>query len=174
MPALLFFAVASWSRVASAGPKRGEFLQTDTLGINLVSRDLTTRTTKTVSDATNLSEYVGLHYYAIDRVRFGMNVQLTERLTPPPTHPQSRLQRVALLPQVGWNFYDPFFTALVLVFAPRSDGLPKLSLGVNAIIGVAIPVGKHVSLSAALEVPYGYYRDQSIGLIGLAGVGFRF
>ena len=159
---------------ASAAPKQGEFLQTDTLGVSLVSRDLTAHTTKTVSDATNLSEYVGLHYYAVDRVRFGMNVQLTERLTPPPLYPQSRIQRFAFLPQIGWNFYDPFFAALVLVFAPRSDGQAKLALGVNALVGVSIPLSKVVSLSGAVEVPYTYYRHQSIGLTGLAGVAFRF
>ena len=64
--------------------------------------------------------------------------------------------------------------ALVLVFAPRSDGLPKFALGVNAIVGAAIPVSKHVSISAALEVPYTYHPHQVIALTGLAGVAFRF
>jgi hypothetical protein len=159
---------------ASAAPKQGEFLQTDVLGVSLFTRDLTAKTTKTVSDATNLSEYIGLHYYAVDRVRFGMNVQLTERLTPPPPYPQSRMQRFAFLPQVGWNFYDPFFAGLVLVFAPRTDGQAKLALGVNAIAGVSIPLSKIVSLSGAVEVPYTYYRHQTIGLTGLAGVAFKF
>ncbi|HVW27551.1 MAG TPA: hypothetical protein VHC69_19435 [Polyangiaceae bacterium] len=172
--ALGVLAFVCTTRTAPAAPKRGEFLQTDTLGVSLVSRDLTTGTTKTVSDATNLSEYVGLHYYALDRVRFGMNIQLTERLTPPPPLPQSRVQRFAFLPQVGWNFYDPFFAALVLVFAPRSDGQPKLALGVNVLAGVAIPLSKVVSLSVAAEVPYTYYQHQSIALTGLAGVAFRF
>jgi len=171
--AVLLLSIVHATR-ASAAPKRGEFLQTDTLGVSLVSRDMTSRTTKTISDVTNLSEYIGLHYYAIDRVRFGMNVQLTERLTPPPPSTQTGLQRFAFLPQVGWNFYDPFFAALVLVFAPRSDGQAKLTLGVNAIAGVAIPLSKVVSLSAALEVPYTYYQHQSISLTGLAGVAFRF
>jgi hypothetical protein len=171
--ALVALALVCASK-ASAAPKQGEFLQTDTLGVSLVSRDLTAQTTKTVSDATNLSEYVGLHYYAVDRVRFGMNVQLTERLTPPPAYPQTRLQRFAFLPQIGWNFYDPFFAALVLVFAPRSDGQAKLTLGVNALVGVSIHLSKVVSLSGAVEVPYTYYRHQSFGLTGLAGVAFRF
>jgi len=169
-----FLLLLCVSLPAQAAGRKGDFLQTDTLGVSLVTRDLTTRTTRTISDATNLSEYVGLHYYAIERVRFGMNVQLTERLTPPPPAPQSRIQRFAFLPQVGWNFYDPFFAALVLVFAPRSDGLPKFALGVNAIVGAAIPVSKHVSISAALEVPYTYHPHQVIALTGLAGVAFRF
>lgn len=171
---LATLALLSSAGTASAAPKQGEFLQTDTLGVSLVTRDLTANTTKTVSDATNLSEYIGLHYYAVDRVRFGMSVQLTERLTPSPPPTQGRLQRYAFLPQVGWNFYDPFFAGLVLVFAPRTDGQAKLALGVNGIFGVSIPLSKVVSLSGAAEVPYTYYRHQTIGLIALAGIAFKF
>src|SRR6185503_11335266 len=87
--------------------KKGDFLQTDTLGVSLVSRDMTSRTTRTVGDVTNLSEFVGLHYYVAQRVRLGMNLQLTERLRPDPPTPDERIQRFAFLPQVGWNFYDP-------------------------------------------------------------------
>lgn len=172
--ALLTVALLVSAFPAPAAPKQGEFLQTDTLGVSLLTRDFTARTTKTVSDATNLSEYVGLHYYVVDSVRLGMNVQLTERLRPEPPAPQSRLQRFAFLPQVGWNFYDPFFAGLVLVFAPRTDGQAKLALGVNAIFGVSIPLSKVVSLSGAVEVPYTYYRHQTLGLTGLAGVAFKF
>jgi hypothetical protein len=171
---LLVVALLFVSRWATAAGRRGDFLQTDSLGVSLVTRDLTSHTTRTVSDATNLSEYIGLHYYAVDRVRFGMNLQFTERLRPAPPASQGRFQRFAFLPQVGWNFYDPFFAALVLVCAPRSDGQPKLALGVNALGGVAFPISRHVSLSAALEVPYNYYRHQTVGLTALAGVGIRF
>jgi hypothetical protein len=164
----------SWSREGAAAGKKGDFLQTDTLGVSLVSRDMTAHTTRTVADAVNLSEFVGLHYYAVQRVRFGMNLQLTERLWPAPPSPQSRVQRFAFLPQVGWNFYDPFFAGLVFAFAPRSEGLPKWSMGVHVVGGVSIPVSKRVSVSAALEVPWTYYPHQMIGLTALTGVSFRF
>jgi hypothetical protein len=163
----------TWSRAAAAAGKKGDFLQTDTLGVGLVTRDLTANTTRTVADVVNLSEYVGLHYYAIQRVRFGMNVQLTERLWPDPA-PASRVQRFALLPQVGWNFYDPFFAGLVFVFAPRSEGRANWSMGANVIGGASIPVSKVISISAALEVPWTYYPRQVIGLTALTGVAFRF
>jgi hypothetical protein len=167
-------SVCAWSREAEAAGKQGDFLQTDTLGVGLVTHDMTADKTRTIGDAVNLSEYVGLHYYAFPRVRFGMNLQLTERLWPDPPPPQSRVQRFAFLPQVGWNFYDPFFAGLVFAFAPRSDGLPKWSLGVNVIGGVAFPVSKRVSVSAALEVPWTYHPHQMIGLTALTGVSFRF
>ena len=164
----------TWSPAAAAAGKKGDFLQTDTLGVGLITRDLTANTTRTVADVVNLSEYVGLHYYAVDRLRFGMNLQLTERLWPDPPPPQSRVQRFAFLPQIGWNFYDPFFAGLVFAFAPRSDGLPKWSMGVHGVVGASIPVSKVVSVSAALEVPWTYYPHQMIGLTALTGVSFRF
>jgi hypothetical protein len=164
----------TWSREVAAGGKKGDFLQTDTLGVSLISCDLTAQKTRTVGDAVNLSEFAGLHYYAVDRLRFGMNLQLTERLWPDPPPPQSRVQRFAFLPQIGWNFYDPFFAGLVFAFAPRSDGLPKWSLGVHAVVGASIPVSKVVSVSAALEVPWTYYPHRMIGLTALTGVSFRF
>jgi hypothetical protein len=162
------------SRSAMAAGKKGDFLQTDTLGVNLITRDMTTHATRTVSDAVNLSEYVGLHYYALERVRFGMSLQLTERLWPKPPTSSARIQRFAFLPQVGWNFYDPFFAGLILVVAPRSEGRSNLALGVNAIGGLAIPLGRGVCISAALEVPYAFYKHQQLGLTALTGVSFRF
>ncbi len=78
------------------------------------------------------------------------------------------------MPQLGWSFYDPFFAALVFSFAPRSEGRANnLSMGVGAIFGAAFPVSKRVSLSAAVEVPWTFYRHQMIGLIALAGVSIR-
>jgi hypothetical protein len=171
---LIFAAALLVNRPALGAGKKGDFLQTDTLGMSLVTRDMTTRTTRTVGDATNLSEFVGLHYYVAERVRLGMNLQLTERLVPDPPTSQGRIQRFAFLPQVGWNFYDPFFTALVLGIAPRSEGKAQLNLTVQAVFGVSVPVSRHVSLSAALEVPWGYYPHQTLGLTALAGVAFRF
>jgi hypothetical protein len=171
---LICLAALCVCRPACAAGKKGDFLQTDTLGVSLVTRDMTTRTTRTVGDATNLSEFVGLHYYVAQRVRLGMNLQLTERLVPDPPASQGRIQRFAFLPQVGWNFYDPFFTALVFGIAPRSEGKAQLNLTVQAVFGVSVPVSRHVSLSAALEVPWGYYPHQTVGLTALAGVAFRF
>jgi hypothetical protein len=161
-------------RPAAGAGKKGDFLQTDTLGVSLVTRDMTAHTTRTVVDATNLSEFVGLHYYAFERVRFGMNLQLTERLRPEPPASQGWIQRFAFLPQVGWNFYDPFFTALVFGIAPRSEGKAQLNLTVQAVLGISIPVSRRMSVSGAVEVPWSYYRHQTLGVTALAGVAFRF
>ena len=157
---------------ARAAGKQGEFIQTDTLGMSLVTHDLDHGTTRTVKDVVNLSEFVGLHGYVVDRVRLGANLQLTERLWPEPP-PGGRIQRFAVLPQIGWNFYDPFFTALVFGFAPRTEGKWHLNLSVQAVLGVSIPLSKRVRLSVAGEVPYTFYDRHLVGVTALTGIAIR-
>lgn len=156
----------------AAGPKQGEFIQTDTLGMSLVSHDLDHGTTRTVKDVVNLSEFVGLHGYVVDRVRLGVNFQLTQRLWPEPPAGE-RIQRFAVLPQVGWNFYDPFFTALVFGFAPRTEGKEHLNLSLQAVLGVSLPISKRVRLSVAGEVPWTFYDRRLIGFTALTGIAIR-
>lgn len=157
---------------AQAAGKRGEIIQTDALGMNLVTRDLDQHTTRTVADVVNLSQFVGLHGYLVDRVRLGANLQLTERLWPEPG-PGARIQRFAVLPQIGWNFYDPFFTALVFGFAPRTDGKVHLNLSVQAVLGVSLPISDRVRFSVAGEVPYTFYDRHLIGFTALTGIAIR-
>lgn len=157
---------------AQAAGKQGEFIQTDTLGMTLVTRDFDHDTTRTIKDVVNLSEFVGLHGYVVDRVRLGVNFQLTERLWPEPP-PGGRIQRFAVLPQVGWNFYDPFFTALVFGFAPRTDGKEHLNLSLQAVLGVSVPISERVRLSVAGEVPWTFYDRQLLGFTALTGIAIR-
>jgi hypothetical protein len=160
------------ARSGHAAGKSGELIQTDTVGVNLLTRDLDRDTTRTVKDALNLSEFVGLHGYVVDRVRFGANVQLTERLWPHPG-PGARIQRFAVLPQVGWNFCDPFFTALVFGFAPRTDARARLNLSLQLVLGVSLPLTDRVRLSIAGEVPYTFYDRHLIGVTALTGIAIR-
>ncbi|MEO6603731.1 MAG: hypothetical protein ABIQ16_27855 [Polyangiaceae bacterium] len=160
------------ARSAQAAGKRGEFIQTDTLGVSLLTRDLDKNTTRTVKDAVNLSEFVGLHGYVLDRVRLGANLQLSERLWPQPAS-GGRIQRFAVLPQVGWNFYDPFFTALVFGVAPRTDAKARLNLSLQAVLGISLPLSSRVRLSIAGEVPYTFYDRHLIGVTALTGIAIR-
>ncbi|MEI9949923.1 MAG: hypothetical protein WDO74_13325 [Pseudomonadota bacterium] len=164
--------IALFAGSAQATGKRGEFIQTDTLGMSLVTRDLDHHTTRTVADVVNLSQFVGLHGYVIDRVRLGANLQLTERLWPEPA-PGARIQRFAVLPQIGWNFYDPFFTALVFGFAPRTDGAAHLNLSLQAVLGVSLPISTRVRFSLAGEVPWTFYDRNLIGFTALTGIAIR-
>ena len=170
---MLGFAVILLARSAHATGKQGDFIQTDTLGTSIVSRDLDTNATRSLRNVVNLSAFVGLHYYVVDRVRLGMNLQFTERTWPDPPAGRSRFQRFALLPQIGWNFFDPLFTALVFGVAPFTDGRAHLNLTVQGVWGVGFPLSNRVRMSVALEVPYTYYDKHQIGLTALTGVSIR-
>jgi hypothetical protein len=160
-------------RNARALGKQGDFLQTDTLGASLVSHDYETRVTKNVSQTFNLSEFIGLHYYVVDKVRIGWNLQFNERIFPVPPPHVSRFQRFAVLPQVGWNFYGPMFCALVAGVVPRVDGKEKLNLTLQGILGVSLPLAGPVRMSIAGEVPWTYYDHNVLGVTALTGISIR-
>jgi hypothetical protein len=158
---------------AHATGKQGDIIQTDTVGSSLVTYDFDAKTTKTIRDVFNLSEFVGLHAYVVDRVRVGMNLQFSERVSPDLPPGKSRFQRFALLPQVGWNFYDPCFSALVFGVAPRTDGRQHVNLTVQWVLGVAFPLSSRVRWSVAGEVPFTYYDKHTLGFTALTGVSIR-
>ena len=160
------------SRSAEAAGKRGELIQTDTLGMSLVTHDFDAHQTRSVHDAVNLSEFVGLHGYVVDRLRLGANLQLSERIWPePPTG--RRIQRFAVLPQIGWNFRDPLFAALVFGFAPRTDGQVHLNLSLQVVFGVSLPLSNRVRFSIAGDVPWTFYDRHLVGVTALTGIALR-
>jgi hypothetical protein len=171
--AAVVLAVSSATFAAHAGPKRGDVLQTDSLSMLLASHDYTTHTNSSLRNALNLSGNVGLHYYFVDRVRLGMNLQLTERLWPAPPAGSSRFQRFALMPQLGWSFYDPFYTALIFSYAPRTLGRATPDLAVLVALGAAFPVSKRVKLSLAVEVPFAFLHHRTLGLVAVTGISIR-
>jgi hypothetical protein len=165
---------ASFASVpAHAAGKQGDVIQTDTVGVSLLTYDLDAKTTKTIRDVANLSEFFGLHAYVVDRVRVGVNFQFSERLWPAPPPGGSSFQRFALLPQVGWNFYDPFFTALVFGIAPRTDGRQHVNLTLQGVLGAAFPISERVRWSVAGEVPWTYYDKHTLGVTALTGISIR-
>jgi hypothetical protein len=157
----------------SAAGKQGEFLQTDTIGMTMVTRDFTSHTTKTVADAAVLSEFMGLHLYVLDRWRMGMNLQLAEQLTPVPPAGESRFRSYAFLPQIGCNFYDPFFASLIYKIAPRTNGTSRLDMAVQALLGVGFPLSKRVRWSFSVEGPFAFYVHRTLGLVLLSGISIR-
>jgi hypothetical protein len=170
--AVIGCAVASYSTSAEAAPKQGDVLQTDAVSMLLVNRDFTTHTTSSIKDTINLSGVVGLHYYFVDRVRIGMGLQFTERLWPKPPTGVSRFQRFALMPQLGWSFYDPFYTALIFSYAPRTLGRANLDMAVIGVLGAALPVTRRVKVSLAAEAPFAFNYHRTLGLVALMGVSF--
>ena len=161
------------STPAHATGKRGVIIQTDSVGSSLVTYDLDAKSAKSVRDVFNLSEFVGLHAYVVDRVRVGMNLQFTERVWPALPPGKSRFQRFALLPQVGWNFCDPAFAALVFGVAPRTDGRQHVNLTLQGVLGVGFPLSSRVRWSVAGEVPWTYYDKHTLGFTALTGISVR-
>jgi hypothetical protein len=165
-------AMAIFPSVSRADVK-GEVLESDTLGMNVVSYNADTGKTTTAADATNLSDFVGLHYYFIDHVRLGANLQFTERITPAPANGQSRFQTFAVLPQIGWNFAKPFFVALVIMLAPRTGGTNTFDGGFQGVFGASFKFQSRITANFALEVPVNVVRATTIGLTPLVGISVR-
>lgn len=157
---------------ARAAPEQGTVVQTDTLGMNLVSHNIDTNRTTTVANSVGLSEFIGAHYFFADGWRVGMNLQFTELLTAPAPG-GNRFSTFALLPQVGWHFYGPMFAAVVFGILPRTSGGANFDLAVQGVFGAAIPLTGRVNLTGALEVPYNFYIHNTIGLTPLLGVAIR-
>lgn len=166
--------VSSVGAAAQAGPEQGDWLQTDSLSMLLASHDFTTRTNSSIRKVVNLSATVGLHHYVVDNVRLGVGLQLTQRLWPALPEGSSSLQRLAIMPQVGWNFYDPFYTALIFSYAPRTQGRAIADMALLPVLGVSVPVTKRMKFTFALETPFAFLYHRTVGLVALAGVSFRF
>ena len=159
--------------VALGAPKKGEWLETNVLSSTLVSRDFTAQTTTSVKDAVNLAAAVGLHYYFRDALRLGMSLQYTERLWPEPPPDSSRFQRFAFMPQLGWNFLDPFFVSTLFTYAPRTRGKAIPDLSISAMFGAAFPITERVRLGVSVEVPYAFYYHDVLSLVFLTGISVR-
>jgi hypothetical protein len=171
LSSLLVLLIALDSGVAGAA-EAGEVVQTDNLGMNVVTWNLSKGTRKTVTDEQVLSEFVGAHVFVWKNVRLGLNLQFSEQIAPQPKT-GDRFRTFALLPQVGWNVWGPFFVAGIFTYAPWTSGGANLTLGVQALGGVAFDIARWVKLSTALEVPYNFHPDRTIGLTPLIGLAFR-
>ncbi len=150
---------------------KGDIVQSDNLGMSMVSWNLSKGKTTSVADQQALSEFVGAHYYVTDKVRVGMNLQFTEVLNPEPTY--SRFSKFALLPQVGWNFWGPMFVAGVFTFAPRTQGVSQVDLGLQAVVGAGFRLTDAVKLTVAVEVPWDFSPDEVVGITPLVGVSIK-
>jgi len=151
-------------------------VQTDTLGLRLVNYEYNPppAETKTIANQAFVSEFVGLHYFFIDRVRAGMNLQFGEQLAPPVGEDNgSAFRTFAFLPQIGWDFWGPMFAAFVVTIAPWSSGTSTFEFGVQGVLGAAIPIVDRVRLTMAVEVPFTFVPDREVALTPLLGVAIR-
>lgn len=77
------------------------------------------------------------------------------------------------MPQLGWSFFDPFYTAIIFSYAPRTQGRGIPDLAVIGALGAALPVSDRVKFSLAIEVPYAVHYHRTLGLVALTGVSVR-
>jgi hypothetical protein len=161
---------------AEAEGKQGDFVQSDTLGLRLLNYQYNPSPTqlKTIADQGVMSEFVGLHYFFIDRVRVGMNLQFSEQLAPPVGADNGIAFRTfAFLPQIGWDFWGPMFAAFVVTLAPWSSGTSTFEFGIQGVLGVGVPIVNRVKLTVAVEVPFTFAPDREVALTPLLGVAIR-
>jgi hypothetical protein len=156
---------------------QGEWIETDTLGLPLYTGTCQSfahcnYSEDDITNQQNLAYFIGAHYYFRDHVRIGMNLQLTERLNPTPGNGQD-IRTFAFLPQIAWNFSNPFFVALTLTIAPWTSGGSNFDLGFQGVFGASTRLTDRIRGSLALEVPVYFYLERSIGITPLLGISIR-
>ncbi len=169
---MLCVVLGSWAPAARAA-EPGEVVQVNNVGVPLYVHNLDTGKDKSIGDRLSIAEYFGAHYYVTERIRVGMIVQLTEQFTGALSKGVDRWTTFALLPQVGWNFYQRLFVAGVFTYAPRAGGKNQLDLGIQAVVGGSIPITEGASFGYALEVPYNFHVERTIGITPLIGLSYK-
>ncbi|MFT3836865.1 MAG: hypothetical protein QM723_07695 [Myxococcaceae bacterium] len=154
---------------AAFAAEAGDVIQTDTLGANVATWNLSKSSSSNFVDTPVVSEWVGAHYFISSDVRVGANFQFAEQLGAMPKA-GGRVRTFAVLPQVGWNFHPPFFVAGIFTLAPRTGGGSNLALGVQPVIGAAFSLSSFVKLTVTLQVPYTFFPDQTVGITAHAGI----
>ena len=149
---------------------RGDWIDSDLVGVDLAAHDFDRHATTTVADVQTLSDFVGLHYYVIDHVRVGMAMQFGEQLAPAPPAGTGHFQTFALLPQIGWNFYGPLYASLAATLAPWTGGRARFDAGARAQLGAIAPLTPRIGATFAVEAGASFVQSTAIGATALVGL----
>jgi hypothetical protein len=160
--------------VGRAAGLEGELIQSNNIGMNVATLNLESGTSKNIATSGAFSQFVGLHYYVADGLRVGVNLQFTEQVWGALPPSGNSFSTFGILPQVGWDFWGPMYGAFVFSILPWTSGEVLLDLGVQGVIGAALPLSKSVRLTAALEVPFNFKVARTIGITPLAGMSWKF
>jgi hypothetical protein len=165
-------AASAWLALAAPALAReaGDVVVADNLGVPLYTHNFDTGKDVGVGDKLLISEFIGAHYFVTSTVRVGMMVQWTEQYTGPVAPGADHFTTFALLPQVGWNFYDHLSAAAIFTYAGRAGGKDQFDLGIQGLIGYSPPITRSASLNLALEIPYNFYLSRTIGVTPLVGL----
>lgn len=175
LPRALILAAAVTGTLACRevrAAQSGDVVYANNIGFPVYTYNFDTGKDVTVADRQYLSEFMGAHYFVTSRVRVGVMFQLTAQLAGDLPSGADHLTTVAVLPQVGWNFYDRFSAAAIFTYAARAGGKDQYDLGVQALFAYAVPLTRTATLNLALEVPYNSRLDRTIGITPLVGLSF--
>jgi hypothetical protein len=151
----------------------GDVIAVNNIGVPLYTHNFDTGKDVGVGDKLLVSEFIGGHYFITDTVRVGMMVQFTEQYTGDVAKGADHFTTLAFLPQVGWHFCKRLYVAAIFTYAPRAGGKDQLDLGLQALFGGSIPVTKNASLGLALEIPYNFYVNRTVGFTPLVGLTYK-
>jgi hypothetical protein len=62
---------------------------------------------------------------------------------------------------------------MIFGIVPRTDGISKLNLTLQGVLGVSLPLSGRVRMSIAGEVPWTYYDHSVLGVTALTGISIR-
>ena len=164
-------AVLSSSPPADAH-EAGDVVVATNVAVPLYTHNFDTDKDTGIGDKLLISEFLGAHCFVTSTVRVGLMVQWTEQYTGSLAAGADHFTTFALLPQVGWNFYDHLTAAAIFTYAPRASGKDALDLGVQALLGYSLPVTRTTTVNFVLEVPYNFHLARTIGVTPLVGFTF--
>jgi hypothetical protein len=165
-------AFLSEQRRASAA-EAGDVIQANNIGLPLYTYNFDKGSGTSIADKQYLAQFMGAHYFVTRSVRVGMMFQWTEQFGGELSPGADHFTTFALLPQVGWNFYEHFSAAAIFTYAVRAGGKAQYDLGVQALIGYALPITEGAAFSAALEIPYNFHVARTLGVTPLLGFVYR-
>ncbi len=171
--AVLFTAATACCLAAvrpAAAREAGDVIVVDNIGVPLYTHNFDTGKDVGIGDKLYISEFIGAHYFVTKTIRVGMMFQWTEQYTGALATGADHFTTFALLPQIGWNFYDHFSAAAIFTYAARASGMATYDLGVQALLGYCLPVTKNASFNMLLEVPYNFRLARTIGITPLLGL----
>lgn len=166
-----FMGALVWCAPTSAAASEAvEAIAVDNIGVPLYTHNFDTGQNVSIANRLYASEFVGGHYYVTKSVRVGLMLQWTEQYAGDLAPGADHFTTFALLPQIGWNFYDHFCAAAVFAYAPRAGGKDQYDLGVQAVLGYGVTFTRNVSLNLLVEAPYNFRLARTIGITPLIGL----
>lgn len=154
----------------AAAREAGDVIVVDNIGVPLYTHNFDTNKDIGVGDKLMVSEFIGAHYFVTSTIRVGMMFQWTEQYSGDLAPGSDHFTTFALLPQIGWTFYDHFSAAAIFTYAARAAGKDAYDFGVQALLGYSLPITKTAAFNMALEIPYNFRLARTLGITPLLGL----